>query len=499
MADIKVLIDTNIVIALEDAGEVRASFADMVRKCGENGIRVFVHEVSLQDIDRDKNENRRKATRSKIRKFAALKGVATPKRDELIKRFGPLPKPNDLIDASLLDAIAANIVDLLVSEDDGLHRRARRAGFAERVLTVSEALAWIKQAYEPEHVELPSVEALKAYGLNVADPIFVGLRADYPGFDAWLEKCRKEHRECWVISEGGSTAALVIRNDETHAVAGTVHAGPKIMKVCTLKVADPHHGKKYGEQLLKQVLWHAQRNAYDLVYVTAFPKQEVLIRLLEEYGFSGEGKRGNGEIVYEKPLGKGPVGVTKGVAVLDSDRRHYPRFIDASEVRKFVVPIREPYLRKLFPEVGPPAVVGASGRPGNTIRKVYLCRAMAGGMRPGDILLFYMSKGVGYGSQCLTSVGIVEQVRLSKRIDQVIGWTAKRSVYSAEELAKMVKGRTTPLKIIDFLLIGHIEPAIPLDQLIDEGILRGAPQSIGQISESRYAKLKPMLHLGFEF
>jgi ribosomal protein S18 acetylase RimI-like enzyme/rRNA-processing protein FCF1 len=499
MADIKLLIDTNIIIALEDAGEVQASFADLVRKCGENGIRIFVHEASLKDIDRDKNINRRKATHSKIRKFVILKGVATPAKDELTKRFGLLTKPNDLIDASLLAAIDANIVDLLVSEDDGLHRRARRAGLAERVLTVAEALIWIKQTYEPQQIELPAVEGIKAYGLDTNDPIFVGLRSDYPGFDAWLEKCRKQHRECWVITEGGLIAALVIRNDEMHADARTLHVGPKIMKICTLKVADSHQGKKYGEQLLKQILWHAQRNSYDLVYITAFPKQEALIRLLEEYGFNGEGKRDNGEVVFEKPLGRGPVVSTEGISVLDLDRRHYPRFIDTSDIRKFVVPIREPYLRKLFPEVGHPVSVGASRKPGNTIRKVYLCRAMAGGMRPADILLFYTSKGSGYGSQCLTSVGIVEQVRHSGKVDQVIGWTAKRSVYSAEELSEKIKERETPLKIIDFLLIGHVEPAIPLDQLIHEGILRAAPQSICQLDELQYSTLKPLLHLGFKF
>lgn len=191
--------------------------------------------------------------------------------------------------------------------------------------------------------------------------------------------------------------------------------------------------------------------------------------------------------------------MTEGISALDLDRRHYPRFIDTADVRKFVVPIREPYLRKLFPEVGHAVGVASSEKVGNTIRKVYLCRAMAGGMRPGDILLFYMSKGGGYGSQCMTSLGVVEQVRLSSKPDQIIGWTAKRSVYSAEELTEKVRERPAPLKIIDFLLIGHIEPALPLDRLIHEGILRAAPQSIGQLVEARYLKLKPLLRLGFEF
>jgi hypothetical protein len=69
MPEIKLLIDTNIIIGLEDAGEVKASFADVVRKCGENGIRVFVHEASRKDVERDKDLARRKATLSKIGKF----------------------------------------------------------------------------------------------------------------------------------------------------------------------------------------------------------------------------------------------------------------------------------------------------------------------------------------------------------------------------------------------------------------------------------------------
>jgi hypothetical protein len=63
----------------------------------------------------------------------------------------------------------------------------------------------------------------------------------------------------------------------------------------------------------------------------------------------------------------------------------------------------------------------------------------------------------------------------------------------------MVSASGTPLKVIDFLLIGHLEPIISLDQLIDEGILRGAPQSICQISEAQYLRLKNSTNLGFSF
>jgi rRNA-processing protein FCF1 len=197
-SNIKIIIDTNVIIGLEDAGEVKVALADFVRKAAENDLKVFVHEASKKDIERDKDLARRKSTLSRIAKFPILKKVATPDAHELAAKYGPLPKANDVIDATLLDALANNIVNLLVTEDDGLHRRARNVGIAERVFTVAEALAWIKLTYEHEEISLPSVEAIKAYGLEKTDPIFDGLRADYPGFDGWLDKCRSEHRDCWV-------------------------------------------------------------------------------------------------------------------------------------------------------------------------------------------------------------------------------------------------------------------------------------------------------------
>jgi hypothetical protein len=68
-SEMKLLIDTNIIIGLEDAGEIKERFADLVRKCGERSISVFVHEVSKEDINRDKDKARRAATLSKIAKF----------------------------------------------------------------------------------------------------------------------------------------------------------------------------------------------------------------------------------------------------------------------------------------------------------------------------------------------------------------------------------------------------------------------------------------------
>jgi rRNA-processing protein FCF1 len=142
MSGHKVLIDTNVIIELEDHKEVSPIFARFLQLCAQHGVRVFVHERALADIDRDKNAERRAVTRSKIKKFETLSGIKSPPHDELVARYGAINKENDEVDVALLYALDLGAVDFLVSQDQGIHSRARRreAGLADRVLVVVDAL-----------------------------------------------------------------------------------------------------------------------------------------------------------------------------------------------------------------------------------------------------------------------------------------------------------------------------------------------------------------------
>jgi GNAT superfamily N-acetyltransferase len=513
MDGFKLLVDTNVVIGLEDAQPVQASLAELVRLSSEHAVGLFVDGATYDDVARDKDEARRVVTLSKLAKFQRLRGVSVPDDAKLVARFGAINTENDRSDVRLLLALHAKAVDFLVTQDIGLHRRADRAGLAVSVLTVEEALQWLKQTFTAKSVSLPYVVERKAYQINQDDAILTSLRSDYPGFDQWFDKCRRQHRDCWLLEIANQIAGLVIRKDETHLEAGTQHPGPKILKICTFKVHDEFQGEKFGELLLKQVLWFAQRNKYDLTYVTAFPKQAFLIDLLSYYGFRETKKMQNGEIMLEKPIMTGnlpPVGAN----VLDFDREHYPRFHDAPLVRKFCVPIQPDYHRRLFPEIafasdlplfpreafGPIIAYGQERTPGNTIRKVYLCRAKITRLRPGDILFFYMSKDDRYAlSQSITTVGVVEQVVDVTTTDDLIRHTAKRSVFSAEDLDAMRATRNSPVKLIDFLLIGHIQPPMRLNTLVQmEVFSHRPPQSIAQFTEERYTRLKPHVQLAFD-
>lgn len=509
MSTYKFLIDTNIVIGLEDVRPIDVLFADLSRKSSEYGVRLFVHGAVYDDIARDKDPVRRNITLSKLEKFEKL--AATNLAN--LAQFGPVNKPNDLADVRLLAALNAHSVDFLITQDAGLHKRAEKFGLGANVLTVKETVEWLRQTFEPKDLKLPFISKKKAYEVDKADNIFDSLREGYPEFDEWFEKCAREHRDCWLVDVGTEVAGIVIRKTENHAQAETVHLGPKILKICTFKLKPEFRGEKFGEQLLKQIIWFSQKNEYDLIYLTTFSDQDFLINLLTYFGFEKTKVRKNGEIVLEKILEKGALKKPNDSDFFSFDRKNYPRFWLGPEVKKFSVPILPSFHQTLFPEISETKQLsffsGASSFsiperkgiriPGNTIRKVYICRSKTKKIDSGDILFFYMSKNENFErSQSITTVAIVERVHEASTLEDVIRLTGKRSVFSLESLRSMAATTASPLKIIDFLLVGHLEPHITLDRLIEDGIFKERPpQSIAQISESRFSALLSYIHLGF--
>ena len=461
--------DTNIVIGLEDDKPVAEAFARFSERCSAHGVRIFVHEASLRDVARDKDLGRRKVTESKIEKFEVLRDVPTPDAAELAKRFGRIAKHNDLIDCTLLHALAEKIVDFLVTQDEDLQKRATASGLGGRVFTVEEAVEWLRQTYEPKNVVLPDVVEKFCYQIPKSDPIFETLRADYGEFDEWFQKkCVEPHRKCWLLTAGSDTAGIVIWKDEVPSDTTATLPGDKIFKICTFKVSERYLGEKNGELLLKQALWFAQRNRYAVAYLTVFPHHVTLVALFERYGFrktrSFERQSGK-EIQYEKALGAGPIAEPGDPFALD--REHYPRFVDDDRVRILCVPIRPDYHRQLFPEKYEPLqprLFGLRGdvrKPGNTIGKVYLCRSTIKKVSPGDVLLFYMSKGDEYlYSRCLTTVGVATSIVATRDANELSLLTAKRSIFPDDTLVAMLEAKASPLKVIDFLLIGHFDDPV---------------------------------------
>jgi ribosomal protein S18 acetylase RimI-like enzyme len=517
MSGFKFLIDTNVVIGLEDHRPTQKPFAELTRRCSEHGIRLFVHAANFSDVERDRDTDRRMITLAKLGKFERLAPMVERHEAELRTRLAGPIDANDESDLRLLAAIHASAVDFLISEDLDLHRRAVRLGLGNKTLTVNDALEWLQQTFQPKEVVLPFIESKKVYQLDVADPIFESIRSQYRSFDGWFEKCRREHRDCWTVEVHKKLAGLVIRKNESSKEAQTKNQGEKVLKICTFKLAEEYRGQKFGEHLLKQILWFAQRNEYDVVYLTAFPDQRTLIELLSFFGFQITETLASGEYRMERIVAKGDTERFASLQPFEFHRKFYPRFFDGPQIKKYYIPILPAYHAKLFPEIsfapelplfprenfGELIAHGSVGNriPGNTIRKVYLCRAQNKSLRPGDMLLFYMSKNTNYAlSQCLTTIGIVERISSGASLQDLILLTAKRSVFSEAELSALQRSRNKPVMIIDFSLAGHFEPSVPIAELQETGVI-GAhpPQSISEIPDIVYSRLKSHLQLGYKF
>jgi GNAT superfamily N-acetyltransferase len=504
------LIDTNVIIGLEDNHTVQPAFAELHSLAARHQVGIFVHEAARDDIARDKNESRRCISLSKLDKFQQLMKVRGLTEQELETEFGPLRKHNDVVDATLLHALKICAVDFLVTQDKGLHERARRfsSELGRRVLHVADAVDLLKITFDPKESRVRYIEEALAHTIPLNDEIFVSLREDYLEFDKWWrEKCVAQHRSCWIVYDD-CVAGLVVRKDESSNDTDSTKKCNKILKLCTFKVRPEKRGTKLGELLLKKIFWFAQVNSYDLVYVTTYRNQVSLIDLLEYYGFINTYEKSDGELIYEKEFSTRRLERKQGESLYETDRLNYPRFIAHPDVRAFGIPIRELYHDTLYPDLKslhqPDLFENDSPgsgpkTPGNTIRKVYLCRAPSNLATAGSLLFFYKGKSKSPPSQALTAIGILEEVALAKSTKDLMLLTGGRSVYSEQELEQWNASKRSPVKVINYLLVSYIDPIITLPQLVSDRVFKGhPPQSIFEISGEKLQLIIARLKLGFD-
>ena len=173
MSAFKFLIDTNIVIGLEDHLPVEVGLTDLTRRCSANGVRLFVDAAVDEDIQRDTDPARRAVTLSKLEKFERLKDIVYPDDPDLARRYGPINSANDRSDCRLMFCLDRKAADFLITRDVGLRRRARRVGLGDSVLSVEDALVCAQgNRYDVLYVTvLPSkddlIHLLGAYGFTV--------------------------------------------------------------------------------------------------------------------------------------------------------------------------------------------------------------------------------------------------------------------------------------------------------------------------------------------
>lgn len=464
------LLDTNIVIPAEPStdSDVEANTAvvmEFLKAANQAAHKVSVHPASFIELQTDKNQERRRSREVQLGKYPRLEDPP-PISQTIIDELGqPEPGSNNEADFLILSALQADCADILVTEDQKLRARAQRVNLGPRVSSAADALSTIRALFPDVPRSPPLVTAIRAYGLNEKDPIFNSLRSDYPPFDAWLKKCKTDHRQCWVIGSSGNYGGVAIVKDERNESPDT-----RPLKICTFKISERHRGNRYGELLLKTLFNYMFANAFDTAYVEVFPKHQDLVDLFEDFGFSHTATKQDGQLILTKRLKYSPDDVASRSAY-DFNIQFGPHHMKFAGTDIFVTPIQPRFHQMLFPEAGGQMPLGLEASPfSNSMRKAYLSHSRITKLTPGAILLFYRSED----TQAITAVGVIEGTLHSTSPESIARFVGKRTVYTYEQIEKLSKKMV--LAVL-FRLSRVLPEPWDLDLLKRSGILKAAPQS----------------------
>lgn len=492
----KILIDTNILIHIEDPKELTPALQEILSLIRENGHKIFVHSASVTDISNDTNEKRKKITLSKLKAYPRI-DTLQPSTD-FLSVVGEGKTKNEDIDNQMIYSILKNAADFLITEDRGICNKAKEFNLEDRVLTVEQALNYLKELHRritPSHTLL---KREPVFNIDVNDHFFDELKADYPGFVDWFGKIAREGRKAWVHYDNSYLKALLIWKDENEEVACEPPLlKKKRLKICTLKAEG---GYKIGELFLKLAFQYCIDNKFEEVYLTHFRKpSDPLLFLIEQFGFVMVGKKpliNGGRTTYEEVWLKQFKPARPDAPALEFSKLYYPAYKDSEEVKKFIVPIRPEFHSRLFPDYQKRQMKLSEytefNAPGNAIKKAYLCHSRIKRLNPGDVLLFYRS----VDQKRLTSLGVVESAAVLKRADDIVRAVGKRTVYSYDEIKNMAK---KPVLVILFRHHFNLPKPLDLDTLRGLAVLNFAPQSIVEIDATRYGKVKKEGDIGEHF
>lgn len=482
------LLDTNILIPLEDSQiPLSKSLANFVRLAHENGHVLLYHPASVDDVNEDKNESRKVQTLQRLQQYSRLDA-----RPECPWNQG-ITKRNDIADNEILYALSLNAAHALITEDRGIHGKAKNRGLVDRVYTIQTAEDQLRRLHERQAIELPNIENVPLYQLtpHLNSPFFDSLRNGYHGFNEWFNKKAQDGRKAWVSWENnnelGGICIYAHQIDEQITENKTLHG--ESLKLATFKVGEASRGKKIGELFLKAAFRYASSNKLENIFIHGdVDRHHFLFEMLADFGFEKVGFHpGSNErdAVYLKhhPISK-PEATFPPFGYM---RRYYPHYLDRGEVEKYIVPIRPEYHAILFPDF-----VASSGNQlslfsqentaGNAIKLAYLCHAQTKGIEPGAVVLFYRSGDY----QLVTSIGIVESYETLDDAENIAALVKRRTVYSMNQISGMAK---KPTKVMLFWLINHLERPKSYDELIACGVFSRAPQSITKITDEKYKKI----------
>lgn len=489
----RILLDTNIIIHRETSKIYNQDIGRLFQWFDKTQASKIIHPLSIEEISTHRDAEVVATMNIKMQNYFPLQtesdevdAITTIRNDDKTR--------NDFIDTSLLKELYNGRVDIIVTEDRGIHRKALKLGIQEKVFTIDSYIEKVTSE-NPELKDYNVLSVKKEFfgNIKIKDAFFDSFKEDYREFESWFNK--KADSICYLCYADGEIGAFLYLKVENknEDYGDIIPALPKKkrLKIGTFKVTS--NGYKLGERFLKIIFDNALRYKVEEIYVTIFEKREEqirLIKLLEDWGFSqwGEKTTDNGT---EKVL----VRNFKPEFNLENPKLTYP-FISRNTVAH-IIPIRPEYHTDLLPDSvlnneSPTSFI--ENEPyRNAIQKVYISRSYKRTLVTGDIILFYRTGG--YHQSVITTIGLVDSVYHNIQTEKdFIQLCRKRSVFDDSELSnhwnyKYPNGKWEAPFIVNFHYIYTFPKRLNMARLIDLGIIKdvnSAPRGFEPISVENF-------------
>lgn len=486
----KALLDTNIIIHREASRVINQDVGILYRWLERAKYTKCVHSLTIAEIEKYKNQQTVDTFQIKLDSYEQIE-IPSPIQAEVKAVSDKIDvNENDKNDTQLLNEVFVGRVDILITEDKKIRKKAIELGIDDKVFTID---SFLEKTFA-EHPDLVNykvlnVQKLKFGRINLDDDFFTSLKEDYTGFDKWFIKKFDEEAYITINSNNGLLLSFlylkVEDKDENYTDISPVFVRKKRLKVGTFKVIN--NGFRLGERFMKIIFDNALKNKVDEIYVTIFDKrdeQRRLIDLLEQWGFVLWGKKNN-ELVYVRDFSK-----TTDENKLKQCYPYISRNTDC-----YIVPIYPDYHTELLPDsilnTESPEEFIEDFPHRNGINKVYVSRALTPHPKKGDVLVFYRTGG--YYKSVVSTIGVAQEVQYNfKDEDDFVLYCRKSSVFPEDQLRAMWRYSKTKPFVVRFLYIYSFPHRINMKELIDLQVLNGindAPRGFKLITKEQLKKI----------
>ena len=486
----KALLDTNIIIHREANRIVSQDIGILYRWLDRGRYTKCIHSATINEIKKNPNKETVDLFLVKLDSYEVVE-IPSPLHDDVKAVSNQFDTTdNDRVDSTLLNEVYVGRVDLLITEDKKIHKKAKELGLSDKVFTID---SFLEKTFA-EHPELVNykvlnVQKLKFGKINIDDSFFDSLKEDYDGFDRWFLKKYDEEAYITINSNNGMLLSFlylkIVDENENYSNINPPFPPKKRLKVGSFKVIS--NGFRLGERFIKIIFDNALKNHVQEIYVTIYdkrPEQQRLIELLEQWGFILWGKKGE-ELVYVRSF--------EPQFEENNLKGCFPYISRNNNI--YIVPIYPEYHTELLPDsilnTESPEEYVEDFPHRNCINKVYVSRAIEPYPSSGDILVFYRTGG--YYKSVITTIGEVQEVKSDFNDEEdFIHYCRKKSVYPEKELREMWRYSDRKPFVVNFLYIYSFPHRINMKDLIDLHVLAGvndAPRGFKPISKQQFKSI----------